>query len=133
MSLLGRSVVFGLAFVAAVVAIALGLRRWREAPAPEGRGAWTAVRRAFWSAAAVLLGTSAAGCGTVTCYLGVPSDVDQDSDATEDGEDADDSDDGGPTDAAGEGDVEALEDVDASDDDAADVGDSGADTPADAP
>lgn len=135
MGILGRSILFGAVFVAALVAIAFGLRRLRAAPEPEGRGPWVAVRRAFWSAAAVLLGTSAAGCPTATCYEPAPPDADAEADAEEDATDdaeanppddggvPDDGpapDDGGVPDASCYADLGPLEDGDAGDDDAAD-------------
>ena len=129
MSLLGRSVVFGLAFAAALVAIAFGLRRVREAPAPAARGLGSAIRRAFWSAAALLLGTSAAGC-QATCYEMSPADMTSDGEAEEDGGDAD-AEDAASTETAGDGAAEATEGVDAADEDAADVGDTAADAPVD--
>ena len=50
MGILGRSILFGTAFVLALVAVAFGLRKLRAAPEPTGRGPWVAVQRAFWSA-----------------------------------------------------------------------------------
>lgn len=124
MSLLGRSVLFGLVFVAALLAVAFGLRRLlREAPAPAGRGAWAAVRRAFWSAAALLLGTSAVGCPVSSCYEVGPEDVEGDAEAEEGADDAAAEDDGGvEDDVAAPGDGVVTDTAgDASEDDAADT------------
>jgi hypothetical protein len=56
-----RALVVVVAFLVALVAVAFGLRRLR-APARSGSGLAAAARKAFWSAAAVLLGTIP-GCG----------------------------------------------------------------------
>lgn len=99
MSVLARSILFGLAFVAALVAVLFGLRRQRLAPSAAGPGPLRALRKAFWAAAGVLLGAAPA-CddgGTPepesTCYVPsldiyeVPPDaVDADADADEDAE-----------------------------------------------
>jgi len=84
MGILGRSILFGTAFVLALVAVAFGLRKLRAAPEPTGRGPWVAVQRAFWSAAALLLGTTATGCPTANCYEPAPGDFGADADAEED-------------------------------------------------
>jgi hypothetical protein len=132
MSVLARSILFGLAFVAALVAILFGLRRRRLAPAATERGFFTTLRKAFWAAAGLLLGTTVA-CddgGTPepesTCYGPAidtyevpPTDADADADAED--ADADIRDEGiwsecyVPFDDAGDdfGDLDAEADADA--------------------
>lgn len=61
MSMLARSLLFGLAFVAALAAVLLGLRRRRVAAVAVRPGPFSALRKAFWAAAGVLLGV-APGC-----------------------------------------------------------------------
>ncbi len=58
-------VLLAVAFLAALVAVIVGLRRVRPVERLGGRGPFGALRRAFWTAAATLLGVSA-GCGDGT-------------------------------------------------------------------
>lgn len=74
MSAAARSILIGLAFVAALAAVLFGLCRRRTAGA-DGAGPFAALRKAFWSAAGLLLGTTSA-CGDgqgpdpePTCYV----------------------------------------------------------------
>jgi hypothetical protein len=104
MSVLARSILFGVAFVAALVAVVLGLRRRRLAETAVERGPFVTLRKAFWAAAGLLLGTTPA-CddgGTpepeASCYLPprdfgheISPDVEEDADVVdaEEAEDAD--------------------------------------------
>jgi hypothetical protein len=109
MSTLAKTILFVVAFAAALVAIAFGLRRVRRTNDPARPGPWGALRKAFWVATGTLLGTTA-GCVDdvdgpyVSCYAarfdGDGTQVDADDHAENGASEADDQAEDGPSDDA---------------------------------